>query len=95
MAKKVERAVVVTTEHRGVFFGYAEDTTGDVIRLRAARLCVRWSADLRGFMGLAAFGPNEACRVGPPADIELRKVTAVLEVPAYAVKKWEAAPWAK
>jgi hypothetical protein len=32
-----ERAVLVTTKHRGVFFGYADDTSGDVIKLRAAR----------------------------------------------------------
>lgn len=32
-----ERAVLVTTQHRGVFFGYAEDTDGATIKLRAAR----------------------------------------------------------
>lgn len=28
MAKDSERAVLVTTTHRGVFFGYATDTAG-------------------------------------------------------------------
>ena len=28
-SKKTERPVIVTTEHRGVFFGYATDTSGD------------------------------------------------------------------
>lgn len=88
-----ERAVIVTTEHRGVFFGYAKDTDGDPIKLRAARLCVYWSADVKGFMGLAANGPSASCRIGPPADIELRKVTAVLEVTSAAVEKWENGPW--
>lgn len=90
---KTERAVVVTTEHRGVFFGYASETSGETIKLRAARLCIYWSADLRGFMGLASHGPNSSCKVGPPADIELRKITAVLEVSDAAVKNWEKAPW--
>lgn len=94
MAKaKNSRPVLVTTAHRGVFFGYAKETTGDVIQLQAARLCVRWSADVKGFMGLAANGPSESCRIGPPADIELRAITAVVEVSPDAVKRWEIAPW--
>ena len=88
-----ERAVLVTTQHRGVFFGYATDTEGNTIKLRASRLCVYWSKDVRGFMGLAASGPSTSCRIGPPADIELRNITAVAEVTPEAVAKWEAAPW--
>jgi hypothetical protein len=94
MAKKTdERAVLVTTAHRGVFFGHAIETDGDVIKLRAARLCVHWSSDLRGFMGLASHGPGPGCRIGPAADIELRSITSVVEVSPEAVKRWEAAPW--
>lgn len=93
MNKKVERAVVVTTAHRGVFFGYATDTDGETIVLRRARLCVYWSSDIRGFMGLAANGPGKACRIGPPADIELRAITSVVSVTPEAAKKWESAPW--
>ena len=88
-----ERAVLVTTAHKGVFFGYATQTDGATIKLRAARLCVYWSADLRGFMGLAAVGPGKQCRIGPPADIELRDITAVVEVTPEAAKRWESAPW--
>lgn len=93
ITKSKERAVLVTTEHRGVFFGYATETGGDPIHLKRARLCVYWSADVKGFMGLAANGPTESCRIGPPADIELRKITAVLEVTSSAVEAWEKAPW--
>lgn len=93
MAKIEERAVVVTTKHRGVFFGYAKDTSSDTIKLRAARLCVYWTADLRGFMGLASHGPSKGCKIGPAADIELREVTAVLEATPDAAKRWEDAPW--
>lgn len=91
--KKDERAVLVTTEHRGVFFGYATKTDGEMIKLRAARLCVHWTADLRGFMGLASHGPSKGCRVGPAADIELRAITSVVEVSPEATKRWEEAPW--
>jgi hypothetical protein len=85
--------VLVTTEHRGVFFGYAEDTSGDRVRLKRARCCVYWSKDVKGFLGLAATGPSDACRVGPPADLDLLDVTSVAEVTERAVKAWEAAPW--
>jgi hypothetical protein len=88
------RPVIITTAHRGVFFGYADQTDGEQIALKRARLCLYWSADVKGFMGLAAHGPSAKCRVGPPADITLRAITSVLEVTPEAVKKWEAAPWA-
>lgn len=84
---------MVTTEHRGIFFGYASDTTGATIKLRAARNCLRWSAAMRGFLGLATHGPDSNCRIGPPADIELRNITCVAEVTPAAAAKWEAAPW--
>jgi hypothetical protein len=90
---KKQRAVLVTTAHRGVFFGYADKTDGDVIRLHRSRLCVYWSADCKGFMGLAANGPTSSCRIGPPAEIEVRNITAVVEVTPEAVKAWEVAPW--
>ena len=93
MEKNKERAVLVTTAHRGVFFGYAKETSGETIKLRAARLCVYWTADLRGFMGLASHGPNKGCRIGPPADIELRDITSVTEVSTEASANWERAPW--
>ena len=91
--KAKERAVLVTTAHRGVFFGYATDTEGETIKLRAARLCVYWSADVKGFMGLAANGPSAGCRIGPPADITLRNITSVCEVSPAGIDRWESAPW--
>jgi hypothetical protein len=90
---KKERAVVVTTVHRGVFFGYATDTTGKSIELKKARLCIYWSADLRGFMGLSTSGPNKNCKIGPPANIMLHDITSVVEVEEAAIKAWEEAPW--
>ena len=88
--KTKERPVIVTTAHRGVFFGYATDTTGETILLSRSRLCLYWTADLRGFMGLAALGPNDSCKIGPAADITLRSITAVMEVTPEAEAKWNA-----
>jgi hypothetical protein len=88
-----DRAVLVTTAHRGVFFGYAAETDGEIVRLKRGRLCLYWSADVKGFMGLAATGPSKSCRIGPPADIDLRSITAVVTVTPEAAEKWEKAPW--
>lgn len=88
-----ERPVLVTTSWQGVFFGYATETEGETIFLKRSRLCVYWSPDLRGFMGLASHGPSDHCKVGPAADITLRGITAVVEVVPEAVERWEKAPW--
>lgn len=93
--KNSERYVLVTTEHRGVFAGYASDTDGEVIKLRQARNCIYWSSEVKGFLGLASTGPTKDCKIGPAADIELRKITAVAAVTPEAQAKWEAAPWAR
>lgn len=88
-----ERAVLVTTAYRGVFFGYAVDTSGTSIQLRRARNCLWWPSENRGFLGLAAMGPLEGSRVGPAADIDLRHVTCVAECTPEAVARWEGEPW--
>jgi hypothetical protein len=91
--KQKERAVVVTTTHRGVFFGYAAATDGASIKLRGARNCLYWDSKVKGFLGLASTGPVGSCRVGPSANIELRDITCVAECSEESVKAWESAPW--
>jgi hypothetical protein len=87
-------ALVVTTEHRGVFFGYGIPTTDNTIRLEQAQMCVYWSADCRGIVGLAAKGPTKGCRISPAAPaITLQKVTSVMEVSKEAEEKWKQQPW--
>lgn len=90
--KAEEIAVVVTTSHRGVFFGYTSNIKGDVISLRRARNCIYWR-EIRGFLGLAATGPNKECRVGPPVDIELHDITCVAKCTKEAVVEWEKGYW--
>lgn len=93
VTQPTERPVLVTTDKRGVFFGYATDTDGDTIHLKRARMCVYWSKAMKGVLGLASIGPDEDCRISPAADLQLRGVTAVAEVRPDAVKRWEAHPW--
>ena len=91
--KPKERAVLVTTAHRGVFFGYTTKTDGATIALRSARNCIYWPAANKGFLGLANMGPVSGARVGPPADIELRDITCVAECTPESVKAWETTKW--
>lgn len=87
------RPVIITTEYRGVFFGYADDTSGDTVTLKNARNCIYWSAKTGGFMGLASKGPGAGSRIGERVDqIELRKITSVIEVSDAAVSAWEMEP---
>ena len=44
------RAVLVTTAHRGVFFGYASDTSGDSVVMTRPRMCVYWDAATKGVL---------------------------------------------
>lgn len=100
--KASERAVIVTTLNRGVFFGFVAEAAvkaweakpeAATVRIERSRLCVYWSPDVKGFMGLAANGPTSKCRIGPAADITVRNVTAILDVSEKAVAAWEAEPW--
>lgn len=88
------KPLVVTTEHRGVFFGYGTPTTDKTIRLERARMCVYWSADVKGVLGLAATGPSKDCRIGPAVPaITLAAVTSVMECSDESEKAWEKGPW--
>lgn len=92
-------AVLVTTEHRGVFFGYAttDKPAGNdkSITLAKARNCIYWESSLHGFLGLATSGPNSKCKVGPAAPSStFTNVTSVTTVTDEAAAAWERAPWA-
>lgn len=90
------QGLVVSTEHRGVFFGYGEPTDSDTIRLEKARMCIYWAPEVRGFTGLASVGPIGGSKVGPAApSMTLRGVTAVMECSPEAIQRWEVEPWTK
>lgn len=91
------RAVLVTTAHRGVFFGFLKGKPSrESVTLSAMRNVTYWDAATRGFLGLAATGPTKACRVGRAAGEEstVFDITGVFGCTDEAVKAFEAAPWA-
>jgi len=78
--KNKNQPLVVTTEHKGVFFGYGIPTENKTIRLERCRMAVYWSSDVKGVVGLAATGPTASCKIGPAAPaLTLQGVTAVME----------------
>jgi len=86
--------LLVTTEHKGVFFGYGVPTENKTIRLENARMCVYWSTDVKGVLGLASGGPTKDCKIGPAVpNITLQDVTSVSEVSDGAAKQWNANHW--
>ena len=86
--------MLVTTAHRGVFFGYLKGEAKETVTITDARNCVYWSVDVKGFLGLAATGPTSSCKIGPKVpSLKLLGVTSVCEVTPEAVEKWEKAPW--
>ncbi len=92
------KPVVVTTAHRGVFFGYLDDgadaESPKKLDLRGARNCLHWTTDTKGFLGLSVTGPGDGCRVGPKVDaLTIYDITSVTPVSEKAVEAWERAPW--
>lgn len=101
MAKKAEKAahrrpVLVTTAHRGVFFGYLADEVEagegySTVTLESARCAIRWSTT-KGFLELADVGPNSSSKIGARAPrIVLRKVTSLADCTPAAAAAWEKA----
>lgn len=93
--KKTEsNPVIITTSHRGVFFGDLEKGTKEnrTVTLTGARNAIYW-ATTKGFIELAQVGPNSKSRVGAVAtSIVLHDVTSVTECTDAAASAWRLAP---
>ncbi len=90
--------VLITTNKdlRGVFFGYIdpEDADKEMMRVTDVQMCIYWSENTHGVLGLAATGPVKGCKVSPPAKAgTIRGVTLVAECTKEAVKAWKSMPW--
>lgn len=94
MVKKPDPYVLVTTQHRGVFFGKLDAQKDGSVTLAEAQNCVYWSQDVKGFLGLASHGPTAGCRITRPAPkLVLYGVTSVTFCSPEAVAAWKATPW--
>lgn len=91
-----KKPVVITTEKRGVFFGYVVDDSQapEKIELENARMCVYWSAKTKSVLGLASQGPQEGSRITMAVPkITAWQITAVMDCTPEAAELWEQGPW--
>jgi len=88
------RPVIVTTQHRGVFFGFVEGVCeGKTIRLHRMRNCIYWVSAIGGVFGLASEGPKAGCKIGAVVpSATLQDVTSVADCTPEAAAAWEAYP---
>lgn len=93
MAKTQNRIpVIVTTQHRGVFFGHIDpkQLNERSVTLYGCRNAMYWSQETGGFLGLASKGPGAGSKIGETAEEALlHDVTSVAKCSADAAKKWE------
>jgi hypothetical protein len=87
--------VLVTTQHRGVFFGYIDPAQRQAphVDMIGVRMCLYWHASVGGFLGLTSRGPNSECRISARSGgvFTARDVTSITDCSPEAVKAWEAA----
>lgn len=96
-----ERAVVVTTSKRGVFFGRTSGSLQDALEattldLRGARMCMYWDSSRGGVLGLPEQGPGSACNVGERAsgvtELPAEDITSITDCTPAATRAWDDAP---
>ncbi len=85
--------VLVTTQHKGVFFGrladYETERENRTLTLSGCRNVIYWSGS-RGFLGLASHGPESGSRIGAVAPtVLLHDVTSVTVCTPAAVEVFD------
>jgi hypothetical protein len=94
--KKIPVLITTDKDKRGVFMGYInpKDANETVLEAEDVRMCVFWSSQVRGLLGLAATGPTEDCKITKAAPkARLHGVTSVIDLTERAVKAWKKEPW--
>jgi len=86
--------VLVSTDQRGVIFGYTKNPAYRPIILTGSRMCLYWTKDVGGMWGLAEGGPTKGCKISArvEGDVMLEGVVSVLSVDPVAEKAWNSAP---
>lgn len=95
--------ILITTQHRGVFFAQVEETTlasykesfkenaasaKHIQDLKNCRMAIYWGTT-RGIMELCETGPTKSSKIGAVADVEiLHDVTGVWNVTDKAAEIW-------
>lgn len=90
---------IITTDKRGVFMGlideseFEKETLTDIVA-EEVRMCVYWSSNVKGVVGLAHHGPDKESRItSPTKKAKLVGVTALMAMTDKALEAWRAEPW--
>lgn len=92
-----DKFVLVTTEQKGVFAGFLKehDKEKETCILASAKMCIYWSNDVKGVLGLANMGPSNGCKITPVVkEIYLNKITSITICTEEAKKNWDKEIWA-
>jgi hypothetical protein len=89
------KSILITTKHRGVFFGQVpadkDLTTSTLTDIENARMAIQFGTT-RGVMQLAESGPTKNSKIGAACKINvLHDITGVFECSAEATEKWMSA----
>jgi hypothetical protein len=90
---KQMKSILVTTEHRGVWYAEVEEgkdlTPQTLTDLKNCRMAIYWGTK-KGLQELCQTGPTSSSRISSMADIPvLHKVTAVFDVTEKAAIEWK------
>lgn len=97
-AKGENIPVLVTTERKGVFFGFLPASVNreaaKTVTIENAQMAVYWPNQQRGVLGLAGAGPVAGSRITPAVpEITLHEVTSITKTTPEAAEAWAKAPW--
>lgn len=86
------KSIIITTEHRGVFYAEVEDNTDltqkTLQNLKNCRMAIYWGTT-KGIQELADTGPTPSSKISSPSDIIiLHDVTAIFSVTEEAKVAW-------
>lgn len=84
--------ILITTQHRGVFFAQVDDKTDltqkMLTNLKNCRMAIYWGTK-HGIQELAKDGPNSNSKIASMCDVDvMHDVTAVFSVTDEATEKW-------
>lgn len=92
--RAIGRIVMTMDDKRGVLAGRLMAVDGRVCTLEGARMCVHWTSDEAGVIGLATHGPGPGCRITHAAEEQIvTGVHSMVTVTDEAWARWEERPW--
>lgn len=90
MTKRKMKPVIITTSHRGVFYGHIPATTkisAETVKMKGAKMAIYWGTT-KGLFELANTGPTDKSKISLPADMEVNAITAIIDVTPEAEAAW-------